>query len=642
MPVLLNKGQTINGIAVPNGFVVFGLDKNTEDKLTQGGAGSAVNLAVLGDTDAAAVKGMVSGDGVPGLIARAVTLHDNPLTPATRGTLITDWSSGYSGGTNTLDTSPIVGSTALAQLNVGATTAAAAANGGSQSSAMKACGFWALASPRADGTAAASVYLEFGVDGTFTDRAFFAASIPADGKWHFLTSPAQVAWGTSGTFTIGSTNFTQVRMRESASLNTSTGRPVMSGADRIVMGPVYRDPVARSLGMVRLDDGLLDGYIPRQTLAANFVGKSGVTLPAGVPMSALSVLQAFGLRATSYILTRHVGDTAAGFLTVDQLRVLQDTYGWCIAFQTHANPLSANNLGLRLLGPLGYAAMAVGGVSSVNTGTGVITTGAAHQVTQTSGVAGLQGYPVTLIGSGFPTPADGSTLSAGDTVWQRSVTTTTLTIHRTEADSCNGTNALTYSSAGTAANWGWRYRGSTNDNTAIAADFAAGQALMQQWGFNGWRHYAPNQGAFGIDTEAVLLAMRAAGTLRTAVATYGSSGIAKVDYTPRVAHAWIGCGPGATLTGQTGTTITQWCTVPSAIDTHAGGVDAEAAIRAYVDDCCSRGSICCNYHHHFSTQASLRNFCVYCDQMRLRMDQGLMSHGTADDLYTALVAAGTA
>jgi len=66
MPVLINKGQTINGISVPAGFAIFGLDKDTEDKLKQGGGGQTVNLAVLGDADAAAVKGMVSKAGISG------------------------------------------------------------------------------------------------------------------------------------------------------------------------------------------------------------------------------------------------------------------------------------------------------------------------------------------------------------------------------------------------------------------------------------------------------------------------------------------------------------------------------------------------------------------------------------------------
>jgi hypothetical protein len=581
---------------------------------------------------------LASGDGIAGSIARAITLHDNPLTPATRGTLITDWSSGYTGAANTLDSSPVVGGS-LAQLSNGSTSPFAAANAGAQSSSIRAVGFWAMASARSSGQAAAAFLMEFGTDSTFANNCFFSVNVPCDGKWHFLTSPAQVAWGTSGTFTIGTTNFTHVRARESASLNTSTGRTGISGTDRIALGPVYRDPVARAFGYVRLDDGAADQFTPRQTLAADFVGRSGVTLLAGVPHSALSVCQAFGLKATAYVLTRHVGDTAAGFMTADQLRTLQDTYGWCIGFQSHANPVSANNMGLRLLGSIGFSIMPIGQVSAVNTGTGQITTTPDHQVTTLSGVAGVQGYPVTLIGTDFPLPASGAPFAVGDTLWLRSVSAKVVTAHRTEADACNGVNAITYSSGGTAANWGWRYRGSANDSSAIAADFATGQALMQGWGLNGWRHYAPNQGAFGIDTETPLLALRAAGNLRTGSGTYASSGIAKVDYTPRIVHAWVSTATGASPTGQFGTGLTQWMTVPSNIDTHNGGVDMEAAIRAYVDDCVTRGAICGNYHHHFSTQASLRNFAVYCDQLRLRADQGLMELGTMDDLYQALVAA---
>ncbi len=621
------------------------------DQILFDASGNAVGIQAAGSSSqpvlgmtpakAAAVDSLVSGDVVPGIVSRAVRLHDNPLAPASRGTLITDWSSSYSGSTNTADTSPIVGGSALAQITSASTTASSAANAGSQSSGMRQCGFWALSTVRVSGAAAAACYVEFGTDATFANNCVFAASVPNDGRWHFLTSPAQVAWGTGGTFTIGTTNFTHVRIRESASLCANTGRAALVSGDRIVLGPVYRNPSARAFGMVRVDDGVLDQYVPRQTLATDFVGKSGITLTAGVAHSALSVCQAFGLKATAYILTRHVNQPG-GFLTATQLRDLQDTYGWCIGFQSHANPLSSNNISLRLLGNIGFTICPVGGISSVNTGTGVITASSNHNITTTTGVAGEQGYPVTLIGTDFPVPASGAALAAGDTVWLRNVAATTFTMHRTESDSCNNTNIITFSSAGTAANWGYRYRGSAADSSAIAADFATGQALMQGWGLNGWRHYAPNQGAFGLETESVLLSMRAAGTLRTGSGTYGSTGITKADYTPRVVHAGIGCGPGTNTAGQFGTSISPWLTVPSNIDTHAGGVHAEAAIRAYVDDCVTRGAICGNYHHHFSSQASLRNFVVYCDHLRLRIDQGLMETGTMDDLYNALLAARTA
>ena len=611
------------------------------------GAQQAIALPVANmgggkpDDFARVVNGsLVSGDGTVITFPAPLDLTNNVAAPATRGTLIADWSSSYSGTANTLDTSPLVGGTALAQISSVGGTALAAANAGSQSSAMRQIGFWAMSSVRASGQASASLFVDLGAEVGFTNYAFFAVSVPCDGRWHFLTSPAPVAWGTSGAFTIGTTPFTHVRIRESASLCTNTGRPAVNGTtDRIVFGPVYRDPAARAFGYVRLDDCVLDQYVPRQTLAADFAGKSGVTLAAGVPHSALSVCQAFGLKATAYILTRHVGDTAAGFLTAAQLLDLQNTYGWCIGFQTHANPFNLTNLGARLLGNLGFTLMPIGGISSVNTGTGVITAGSAHNITFTSGVAGNQAMAVELIGSGFPVPASGTPWSVGTVIWLRNVTTTTFTAHPTEADACNNTNIITYSSAGTAANWGYRFRGSASDSSAIAADFATGQALMRGWGLNGWRHYAPNQGAFGLETESVMLTMRAAGTLRTGSGTYASTGIAKVDYTPRLANAIVSAGAGATLTGQFGTTLNQWLTVPSNIDTHGPGTDLESTIRAYVDDCITRGAICGNYHHHFSTQASLRNFVVYCDQLRLRADQGLIELGTMDDLYAALVKA---
>ena len=101
-------------------------------------------------------------------------------------------------------------------------------------------------------------------------------------------------------------------------------------------------------------------------------------------------------------------------------------------------------MGLRLLGNIGYTVRAIGGISSVNTGTGVITASSNHNIPTTTGVAGEQGYPVTLIGTDFPAPASGAALQAGDTVWLRNVAATTFTMHRTEADSCNNTNIIIY------------------------------------------------------------------------------------------------------------------------------------------------------------------------------------------------------
>lgn len=584
---------------------------------------------------------LAGGNSYP--LAKTLSTLIDPTRPkGGLGTLITSWATGLSGQTSSADVNPEPSAPAgvVAQISQSGPTTYAAADAGSQSSAMNCAGFWAKAAKRASGQIANVFNLEFGTDSTFANCMRVAVTVRCDGKWRFYTTPAQVAWGTSGTFTIGTTAFTHVQVRESLSLATGSGRPAMASGESIQIGNVYRDPSAKPFAYVRLDDGVLDQYVPRLSLSTPFVGISGVTIPQGVPQSALSLVQAFGLKATCYVLTRHIGDTANGFLTAAQLRDLQDNYGWDIGFQSHANPLSGDNRGLRLLGPDGFNVMPVGQISAVNTGTGAITS-ATHNIGLTSGIAGNQGYPVTLIGSGLPAPVSGS-LSAGDTVWLRNVTTTTFTMHRTEADSCSNVNPITFSSSGTPANWGYRYAGSANDSSAIAADFATGQAALQAMGFKAWRHYAMNQGAYDINTEAAIVALRTAGNMRTVGGTFANSGIAQNSYIPRIAIGHMSAGIGGTTTTPQGTSVTEWLNLPTAIDTHASGVDAQTAIRTFVDDLVKRGGIAANYHHHFSTEASMRNFCAYLDQVKLRADQGLLSTGTVSDLWNLLDAAGTA
>jgi len=99
----------------------------------------------------AETQSLVSGDGTVITFPTPLDLTNNAAAPATRGTLIADWSSSYSGTANTLDTSPLVGGTALAQISTVGGTALAAANAGSQSSAMRQIGFWAMSTVRASG-----------------------------------------------------------------------------------------------------------------------------------------------------------------------------------------------------------------------------------------------------------------------------------------------------------------------------------------------------------------------------------------------------------------------------------------------------------------------------------------------------------
>jgi hypothetical protein len=388
---------------------------------------------------------------------------------------------------STADVMPDTGATTVPQIT-GPTGQTYANTAAAQNSTFRTLGFWAKCAVRVDGKPYGSYRIDLGTDNTFANRMLSNITLKADGVWHFYVIHS-AAFGTSGTFTIGTTQFNAVRFFENGG---GTTRPACNAADKAQFGPVYLTPRGKAFAFVRFDDGTADQYTPRITLSTPYVGNSGVTIPSGVPLSGLSIVQAFGLKATCYVLTSCVGK-AGNFMTLAQLLELQNTYGWCIAFQSAANPLDLNNAGLRLLGPYGYdlKTNVYTSIASVDTSANTITTTAAHKITRVTGTAGVQGYPVEVYGTNLPAP-----LQTGTKYWLRETTTTAFQLHPTEADANANTNAIDLTTTGTVGNFDYRYWGSANDGTAIAADFTAGQAQMQAWGLSGWRHYAPNQGAY--------------------------------------------------------------------------------------------------------------------------------------------------
>jgi hypothetical protein len=603
--------------------------------LSRGGFEASTTGTPLNLAAGAVVRVTMTADSGNRLLANTATsiaaaqLLDTSVANNGRGSLICDFSISPV-NTVTTEIMPDTGATVVPRV-LGATGQAYASTSAAQASDFSAVGFWARCAPRVDGTAYGYYRLDLGTDTTFANRALCAISLRADGKWRFYVVHSK-AFGVAGTFTLGTTTFNAVRVMEQGGATT---RPAANVADAVYLGPVYRNPKSRAFAFVRFDDCLADHYTPRITLATPYVGQSGVTVPSGVPLSGLSICNYFGLKATSYILTSCVGKHAS-FMTWDQLRDLQNRYGWCVAFQSHANPAALNNAGLRLLGPHGYAwSTNVGtSIASVDTTANTITTTTAHSfLTAGTGNAGLQGQPIIFYGPDLPSP-----LVAGTIYWPRPTSTTAFTLHATELDSATGANVIDLTTTGTVGTMGYRYSGATNDGAAILADFTTGQALMQNNGLRGWRHYAPNQGAYDTYTEAAVLTLRAQDKIRTVSAIFGSSGAASSQFLPRTAIGLPSYGIGFTGDIQRNTTLAEWINLPVAIGTESM---TEADIRTYVDTLITKGAIGGNYHHYFSTEASARALIAYCDQIKLRVDQGLLQTGTMDDLYAALVAGGT-
>lgn len=657
------------------------------DVLSRSGsiATSAADLAAL------TAQGLTAGRTAQTAVftPRASSLRSFPQS---LGTLVTDWQTGATGtaATNAVWPEARWPVPSIPQTNGAAATYFAQAVTGTESSDFTNMGVWLRANRRVDGQSMTYGRIDFGTDSTFANRALAALTIPADGVWRFYVLP-RAQWGTSGTFTVGTTTFSHVRVAEQGSATSltfasgptagatsatlsgafgatteaypvrfSTGEvrivqltngatsatwatPLTSTAttsavysatrlaaqtnDLIQAGPMYRNARGRAAFMVRLDDGVRDHMIARLSLATPYVGTSGVTIPANVPQSALSILQAFGLRASSFISTRQVDLVAQNFLTWEELRTLQNVHGWQICFQTHANPFSSNNLGLRLLGPFGfnYAANVYGSITGVSAN--VVTTASVHRIARTSGQAGIGGFPVELIGPTLPSTA----LSIGQQVWLREGTTTTFTMHPTELDAENNTNVIALTNGATS--WGFRYWGSSAGTDRILADFTTGQGLMQANGLNGWRNYAANQGAFDLSTETAILALRAAGNLRLCQGTIGDAGVGSSSYLMRPNFTAGSAGVGFVGGGQLGCTLGNWLNAGPALSTEAV---TETNIRIAVRSAVERGGIISNYHHFFANETSMRQFIAYCDECKLMQDLGLAQQVQADEFASIL------
>ncbi|MBX9609689.1 MAG: hypothetical protein K2Y51_26000 [Gammaproteobacteria bacterium] len=418
----------------------------------------------------------------------------------------------------------------------------------------------------------------------------------------------------------------------------------MQVGDRFQIGPVYTNSGGRGFAYVRFDDCTRDQIAKRMSIGSPFNGASGVVIPANTPMSMIDIVEAFGLKASLFVLTGYLQVVRQGYATVEDLLNLQ-ARGHAICLQAHANPFDGGNAGARLLGPYGFylAQNRYGSISSVDTNSDTITTSATHGITRVVGanLYGNQGYPVTFFNTtaanALPAP-----LVAGQTYWLRNTSTTAFAVHLTEEDSCAGVNTIDLTSGGTPANFGYRYAGSAPNESAILADFRAGQALMKQWGLNGYQHIAVNQGAIDVWVEEALRQLKASGEVASVSLVLGSTGASASNFIPRnpVSHSTGGLG----AAGQGfAATVSDINTFPVALQTDSGSDITSTGtnlVAPFIDALATQGQIASNYHHFLLDAVSMTNLISFCDRLAFRSRQNVINTGTVIDAYNALVSMG--
>ena len=463
-------------------------------------------------------------------------------------------------------------------------------------------GFWAMAPARPSG----EHFVEVKILLASTPWTVFGTTsfpIRANGKWKYYTLPMS-SFANGGGGWVPTNSVAEIRIREG---DGTTGRAQMAVGEAFYLGPIRKNPRARAVGMIRFDDNLASLYSTKVAINA-FNGDSGVSIAAG-SYSALDLVSAFGFKANAYVLTDTIGQL--GFETQAGLRALQDNYGWDIAFQSKANPIGLSNSGVRLLGPLGYGLMPIGGIASVDTAANTVTAAAVHGVISVGTVNGnIQPFPVEFIGTNLPAP-----LVTGQKYYlsnANSPTNTAFKVHTTALGSVTDADIVDLTTAGVAANFGVRYWGSSNDYTAILAEFQSGRSAMQAMGFKAFDHYAMNQGAWDIYSEKAAIEVG----FKTAWGIGNGFRVAPYE----VAVDLVGT-PSPTGISSAGCTQGGWINLPSAIQTD--GAPTAADVRAYVRSLVAYGLSGGNYHHAI-TLANAPVLLAYLDELKVQQDRGLL------------------
>lgn len=441
-------------------------------------------------------------------------------------------------------------------------------------------------------------------DGTGANWYGATFAVPADGLEHWVFIGAGNA-SAIGTFVAGTSTITHVTV-EDRNDAANIGYDGLLPGESMYVGQVYLSPKGRAKAIIRFDDSISDLTIPGATFTADGVSQA---------WSAKSLLDRYGFRGSTFNLSRRVG-TSNGVVTHAtwaELKTLHDA-GWDNCVQAHTDPANAANSGARLLGPFGYADKFL---SAVNTATDVITTAVAHNISQG---AIYWGHPIVFTGGDLPAP-----LVQGVVYWPRATGASTMTLHASEADQIANVNIIDLTTTGTPATVTYRYAGSSNDSSAILADYNRCRDLLIANGMErGARIIALNQGAWDqYVAEAIIN-----GGFRMAMGIRGGSG-----GTLNMARVAVG------ESGDAGNNCVgaPWLTLPSAIQTDGSGAPSAATVRAYVQTCVAAGAIFANYHHRIDATNGLV-LDAYLDELRIQQAAGLVDICTPSEVADYLEA----
>ena len=314
-------------------------------------------------------------------------------------------------------------------------------------------------------------------DAGLTANITWYHSVPNDGIWRTFGCP--YAGTTASSWTLGTTEAAQVRIDEERSGNR--GLTPMRTNEYFLVGAVILNRRARPKFLIYLDDN-------RLKTSGGTAGAGGYPASGGTYKE---ILDFYGMKATVTVNPTYIGNTSVSGLEQDSLTTLRtlESEGWSIITRSIWTPdgnVGNSAHGLRTLGTFGATAVAV---SSIDTGTDIITTSASHPF--------ATGSKVRVSGDVVP-----GGLSASSSYFTRSTGAATVTLHPSYATAIANTSIVDITSGGTnvSLQWADAVHGKSLIRSTVAADLDA----MKSLGFSGWDHYQAAQGGTDQEVQEVL------------------------------------------------------------------------------------------------------------------------------------------
>lgn len=363
--------------------------------------------------------------------------------------------------------------------------------------------------------------------------------------------------------------------------------------------------------------------------SSGFVGDCAFEFANNPLGSGQRIVESYGFKGSMFLVPGWLGTTGVygysrrpnKFMTAADALAMH-AQGWSVGSHSFSHPSSAENAGLRLLGPYGYFLsdpvdfmpaqyLRAWGLDAsfrrrairADAGSNVVTFENPHRF--------LLNMPITFVDAAPPG------FVPGMTYYCQSIGTPVTATFASDQGSLNATVAVTTGWTGLA---NYRYPGAALDDSAIYQDIMAGIAGLEALGIpTGTRFFALPQGAADI-------------YVRSACIRAGLQWVRGAsDHAHTIAAGYPTGGGLSNISNVPG----GWLAQPDSIETDNINDPPIGTIISYIDDAIAQRACGCSYHHAVAG-ATVANLDSTCASLRLREDRGLVKVVTLDEMAALL------